>query len=96
MKQWLHVSPSGGILLKGIDDLAILAKLTDEALLPAQTTAVDMRAGKLDHLGEEGSKFSIYDLQKREIYYKSGVFHDMIFHDMTSILYHNISHFITL
>lgn len=72
VKQWLHVSPSGGILLKGIDDLAILAKLTDEALLPAQTTAVDMRAGKLDHLGEEGSKLSIYDLQKRETHYKSG------------------------
>lgn len=55
VKQRLHVSPSGGILLEGIDDLTVLAKLTDEALLPAQTAAVDMRAGKLDHLREEGS-----------------------------------------
>lgn len=66
MKQWLQVSPFGGILLEGIDDLASVAKLTDEALLPAQTTAIDVRAGKLDHLREEGSKLSIYDLQERE------------------------------
>lgn len=72
VKQRLHISPSGGILLEGIDDLTVLTKLTDEALLPAQTTAVDMRAGKLDHLREEGSELSIYDLQKRERHYKSG------------------------
>lgn len=73
VKQWLQFSPFGGIFLEGIDDLASVAELTDEALLPAQTTAVDMRAGKFDHLREEGSKLSIDDLQERERHHKSGM-----------------------
>ncbi len=98
VKQWLQVSPFGGILLEGIDDLASLAKLTDETLLPAQTTAIDMRTGKLDHLREEGSKLSIYDLQEREIHYKSGLqrwviglkYESLYF---TLTIYHNIAIF---
>lgn len=73
VKQWLQFSPFGGIFLERIDDLASVAELTDEALLPAQTTAVDMRAGKLNHLREEGSKLSIDDLQERERHHKSGM-----------------------
>lgn len=52
-------SPLGGALLEGVDDLAIVAELADEALLAAQAAAVHVRAGKLNHLGEEGGQLPI-------------------------------------
>lgn len=56
------VTPLGGALLEGIDDLSVVAELADEAFLSAQTAAENMGAGKLDHLGQEGSQFSINHL----------------------------------
>lgn len=56
------VTPLGGTLLKGVDDLSIVAELTDETFLSAQTAAENVGAGKFDHLGQEGSQFSINDL----------------------------------
>ena len=54
--------PLGGTLLEGVDDLSVLAELADEAFLSTQTAAEHVRAGKLDHLGQEGGQFSIDDL----------------------------------
>lgn len=42
-----------------------MAQLADESLLPAQAAAQDVRAGKLDHLGQEGGQFPIDHLQGR-------------------------------
>lgn len=56
------VTPPGGVLLEGIDDLPVLAEFTDEAFLSTQAAAENMRAGKLDHLGQERSQFSINHL----------------------------------
>lgn len=53
------VTPLGGVLLEGVDDLTVVAELTDEAFLSTQTAAENVGAGKLDHLGQEGSQFSI-------------------------------------
>lgn len=55
--------PSGGALLERVDDLSILTELTYEAFLSTQAAAENMGAGKLDHLGEEGSQFPINHLQ---------------------------------
>lgn len=55
--------PLGGALLEGVDDLPVVAELTDEAFLSTQTAAENMGAGKLDHLGQEGSQFSINHLE---------------------------------
>lgn len=49
-------------LLEGVDDLSILTHLTDETLLSALAAAVDVGTGKLNYLGEEGSKLPIYHL----------------------------------
>lgn len=43
-----------------------MAELADEAFLSTQTAAENMRAGKLDHLGQEGSQFSINHLEGEE------------------------------
>lgn len=58
--------PPGGILLEGVDDLPVLAELTDEAFLSTQAAAEDVWTGKLDHLGQEGSQFSINHLENDE------------------------------
>lgn len=58
--------PLGGILLEGVDDLSVVAELTDEAFLSTQTAAENVGAGKLDHLGQEGSQFSINHLEGEE------------------------------
>lgn len=58
--------PLGGVLLEGVDDLSVVAELTDEAFLSTQTAAENVRAGKLDHLGQEGSQFSINHLVGEE------------------------------
>lgn len=50
--------------MERVEDLAVVAKLTDEALLSTQTAAVHMGTGKLDHFGEEGSQFPIYYLYR--------------------------------
>lgn len=55
-----------GTLLEGVDDLSILAELADETFLSTQTAAENMGAGKLDHLGQEGSQLSIYHLEGEE------------------------------
>lgn len=55
--------PLGGALLEGVDDLSIVAEFTDEAFLSTQTAAENVRAGKLDHLGQEGSQFSVNHLE---------------------------------
>lgn len=47
--------PSGGVLLEGVDDLAVVAELADEAFLPTQAAAEHVSAGELDDLGQEGS-----------------------------------------
>lgn len=62
--------PLGGALLEGVEDLSVVAQLADEALLPAQTAAEDVRAGKLDHLGQEGSQFSVNHLQGTKMFFK--------------------------
>lgn len=59
-KSW----PLGGILLERVEDLAVVAELTDEAFLSTQTAAVHVGTGKLDHFGEEGSQFPIYHLYR--------------------------------
>lgn len=53
------VTPLGGVLLEGVDDLSVVAELTDEAFLSTQTAAEHVGAGKLDHLRQEGSQFPI-------------------------------------
>lgn len=58
--------PLGGALLEGVDDLSVVAELTDEAFLSTQAAAENMGAGKLDHLGQEGSQFPINDLEGEE------------------------------
>ncbi len=58
--------PLGGVFLEGVDDLSILAELTDEAFLSTQAAAEDVGAGKLDHLGQEGSQFPINHLEDEE------------------------------
>lgn len=58
--------PLGGALLEGVDDLFVVAQLTDEAFLSTQTAAENVGAGKLDHLGQEGSQLSIDHLQGEE------------------------------
>lgn len=55
-------SPLSSTLLEGVDDLSILTHLTDETLLSALAAAVDVGTGKLNYLGEEGSKLPIYHL----------------------------------
>lgn len=59
---WFFVPP-GCALLERVDDLSVLAQLTDESFLSTQTAAEDMRAGELDHFGQEGSQFAIDHLQ---------------------------------
>lgn len=59
-KSW----PLGGILLERVEDLAVVAELTDEAFLSTQTAAVHVGTGKLDHFGEEGSQLPIYYLYR--------------------------------
>lgn len=44
--------------------MAVVAELADEALLPTQAAAEDVRAGKLDHLGQEGGQFPVNHLQE--------------------------------
>lgn len=41
-----------------------MAELADEALLPTQAAAEDVRAGKLDHLGQEGGQLPVNHLQE--------------------------------
>ncbi len=43
-----------------------MAELADEAFLSTQTAAENMGAGELDHLGQEGSQFSINHLEGEE------------------------------
>lgn len=43
-----------------------MAELADDAFLSTQTAAENMGAGKLDHLGQEGSQFSINHLEGEE------------------------------
>lgn len=62
---WWSV-PLGCALLEGVDDLSVLAELTDEAFLSTQTAAENMGAGELDHLGEEGGQFPINHLEGEE------------------------------
>lgn len=62
---WWSV-PLGCALLEGVDDLSVLAELTDEAFLSTQTAAENMGAGELDHLGEEGGQFPINHLDGTE------------------------------
>lgn len=52
-------APLGGVLLEGVEDLSVVAQLTDESFLSTQTAAENVRAGKLDHLGQEGSHLPI-------------------------------------
>lgn len=56
------ITPLGGALLEGVDDLSVLAELTNETFLSTQTAAENMGAGKLDYLGQKGSQFSINHL----------------------------------
>lgn len=53
------IAPLGGVLLERVDDLSVVAQLTDEAFLSTQTAAEDVGAGKLDHLGQKRSQFPI-------------------------------------
>lgn len=55
--------PLGGVLLEGVDDLSILAQLTDEALLSTQTAAENVGTSKLDHLRQKRSQFPINHLE---------------------------------
>lgn len=55
--------PFDGALLEGVDDLAIVAELTDEAFLSTEAAAENVGAGKLDYLGQVGSQFPINHLQ---------------------------------
>lgn len=54
--------PASGILLEGVQDLPVLTELTDETFLSTQTAAENVGAGKLDHLGQEGSQFPVNHL----------------------------------
>lgn len=55
--------PFDGALLEGVEDLPVVAELTEEALLPTQAAAENVGAGKLDYLGQVGSQFPINHLQ---------------------------------
>lgn len=55
--------PFDGALLEGVDDLIVVAELTDEAFLSTQAAAKNVGAGKLDYLGQVGSQFPINHLQ---------------------------------
>lgn len=58
--------PFGGVLLKGVKDLSVLAELTDEALLSTQAAAEHVRAGELDHFGQKGRQFTVNHLEEEE------------------------------
>ena len=45
--------PLCGALLERVDDLAVLAELTDKALLLAKAAVEHVGAGELDDLGQE-------------------------------------------
>lgn len=60
MWEWV---PFDGALLEGVDDLPVVAELTDEAFLSTQAAAENVGAGKLDYLGQVGSQFPINHLQ---------------------------------
>lgn len=51
--------------MERVEDLAVVAELTDKALLSTQTAAIHVGTGKLDHFGEEGSQFPIYYLYRK-------------------------------
>lgn len=55
--------PFDGALLEGVDDLPVVAELTDEAFLSTKAAAENVGAGKLDYLGQVGSQFPINHLQ---------------------------------
>lgn len=56
--------PSRDVLLKGVDDLSVLAQLADEALLSTQAAAEHVGAGEFDHLGQEGGQFPVDHLEE--------------------------------
>lgn len=63
--------------------MAVVAELADEALLPTQAAAEDVRAGKLDHLGQEGGQFPVNHLQEsRRLHSPNFVF--MSVHEISS------------
>lgn len=56
------LTPPGGVLLERVDDLLVVAELTDEAFLSTQAAAEDVGAGELYYLGQKGSQLPINHL----------------------------------
>ena len=56
--------PLGCTLLEGEDDSPIFAEFTNETFLLTQATTEDMGTGKLDHLGQKGSKLTVDHLRQ--------------------------------
>lgn len=51
-------------ILKGVEDLPIVADFTEEPLLAAEAAAVHVWGGKFNDLAQERSQLSLYHLQK--------------------------------